>query len=226
MERAKFRGIKWLSLGPLFLLSFNGNSLSLAASDAAFGEILFVSDRDGNNEIYLMNTDGSNQHNLTQNPANDYFPMWSPDGSKIVFASNRDSSNEIYVMDNDGGNLVNLTNHPANDSYPSWSPDGNSIAFLRNTIREGIQSEIYIMDTNGDNVRQIAAAHFSNMSLLSWSPNSKQIMFFSEQYGLGNNGQSEWETVLINVETAQSIVLDLFRGYSVFWSHDGQKIMF
>jgi Tol biopolymer transport system component len=225
MNRANLNKIKWLPL-VLLLLLFNGKLFSAPDNETAFGEILFVSDRDGNNEIYVMNADGSNQRNLTQNAANDYFPMWSPDGSKIVFASNRDSSNEIYLMDNNGGNLVNLTNHPANDSYPSWSPDGNSIAFLRDTIREGIRSEIYIMDTNGENIRQIAVAHFSNMSLLSWSPNSKQIMFFSEQYGLGNNGQSEWETVVVDVETAQSIVLDLFRGYSVLWSPDGQKIMF
>ena len=57
---------------------------------AAQNHIVFESYRNGNLEVYVMNADGSGQTNLTNNPANDSHPSWSPDGSRIVFYSNRD----------------------------------------------------------------------------------------------------------------------------------------
>ena len=83
-------------------------------------KIAFDSERDGNAEIYVMDADGSNQINLTNNPANDRDPVWSPDGKKIAFSSNRDGNYEIYVMDTDGSNQINLTNNPADDRFPDW----------------------------------------------------------------------------------------------------------
>jgi len=85
-------------------------------------EIAFVSDRDGDGEIYVMGADGSNQTRLTNNPATDWTPSWSPDGSKIALESDRDGNFEIYVMDADGSNQTRLTNNPATDWMPSWSP--------------------------------------------------------------------------------------------------------
>ena len=80
--------------------------------------------------------------NLTNNAANDYFPSWSPDGTKIAFGTDRDGNYEIYVMNVDGSNLINLTNNAATDYYPSWSPEGTKIAF--GTNRDG-NYEIYVM---------------------------------------------------------------------------------
>ncbi|MCH7920991.1 MAG: PD40 domain-containing protein [Planctomycetes bacterium] len=85
-------------------------------------KIAFNSGRDGNWEIYVMNADGTEQKNLTNNPAYDADPSWSPDGKKIAFSSQRDGNWEIYVMNSDGTGLKNLTNNPATDGYPSWSP--------------------------------------------------------------------------------------------------------
>ena len=65
-------------------------------------KIMFSSKRDGNSEIYTMDTDGKNQHRLTDNSALDTSPAWSPDGQKIAFVSDRDGNCEIYVMDADG----------------------------------------------------------------------------------------------------------------------------
>jgi len=63
----------------------------------------------------------SNQKDLTNNPANDNNPSWSPDGSKITFETDRDGNYEIYVMNADGSNVQRLTNNPANDWFPNWS---------------------------------------------------------------------------------------------------------
>ena len=60
-----------------------------------------------------MNSDGSGQTNLTNNPASDYDPSWSPNGAIIAVRSDRDGNNEIYVMNVDGSNQARLTNHSA-----------------------------------------------------------------------------------------------------------------
>ena len=73
----------------------------------AQARIAFVSDRDGNLDIYVMDNDGSNQRRLTNNPLAEWDPSWSPDGKRIVFTSDRDEragNRQIYVMDADGGN--------------------------------------------------------------------------------------------------------------------------
>jgi len=107
--------------------------------------IAFTSDRDGNQEIYRMSTDGTGQTNLTQNPANDYYPAGAPDGERIAFTSERDGNPEIYIMDVNGSQLANLTQNPAADQFPGWGP-GNWVTFTSN--RDG-NSEIYIVRSNG-----------------------------------------------------------------------------
>jgi len=116
-------------------------------------QIAFTSNRDGNAEIYVMDTDGNNSRRLTNNPADDFCPAWSPDGKMIAFFSDRDGNAEIYVMDADGNNPRNLTNNPAGDFYPVWSPDGKMIAFT-SIMRDG-NPEIYVMDADGKNPRNL-----------------------------------------------------------------------
>ena len=96
------------------------------------GKIAFVSARDGNLEIYVMDADGSNQLRLTNHPDEDFGPSFSMDGARIAFVSDRDGNSEIYIMNADGSNQQNITNHSNDDNYPSWSPDGSKIAFVSN----------------------------------------------------------------------------------------------
>ena len=97
------------------------------------GQIVFVSDRDGDKEIYLMDADGENLLQLTNNDASgDISPVWSPDGELIAFDSERDGDREIFVMDAEGGNQRNLTNNGTMERSPalfnvfSWNSVGSN----------------------------------------------------------------------------------------------------
>ena len=133
----------------------NGYSTSASLSNAGLGDsdrfptwspdgtqIAFQSARDGDYDIYVMDANGGNVQQLTDDPGRDGLPDWSPDGSRIAFVSDRDGDNEIYVMDVNGGNIQQLTDNPGSDSTPDWSPDGTQIVFASN--RDG-DSDIYVM---------------------------------------------------------------------------------
>ena len=104
-----------------------GLALLMVCVDAQ-ARIAFRSDRDWHWEIYVMDADGGNQRNLTNNPGEDKDPSWSPDGKRIVFVSIRGGNMDIYVMDADGGNVLNLTNHPEDDTAPAWYNSVLSVA--------------------------------------------------------------------------------------------------
>ena len=108
------------------------------------GLILFNSSRDGNPEIYALDSSGQTRR-MTNSPTVDNQGVWDPSMRRIAFTSNRDGQNEIYIMNADGSNPVNLTNNPADDQQPAWSSDGNWILFTTN--RDG-NYEIYAIQVN------------------------------------------------------------------------------
>ena len=162
-----------------------GLTLLMVCVDAQ-ARIAFASTRDGNPEIYVMDTDRANLQRLTNNPHADISPSWSPDGKQIAFTSKRDghvidgfATYEIYVMDDDGRNPHNLTNHPEDDLYPSWSPDGKQIAF--HSERDG-NYEIYVMDADGSNPQRLTE-NPNNDRDPSWSPDGERIVFSARRDG-------------------------------------------
>jgi Tol biopolymer transport system component len=141
------------------------------------GQIAFMSTRDHNPEIYVMNVDGTNQRRLTNHTALDEHPAWSPDGTKIAFTSKRDGNDEIYVMNADGTNQRRLTNHRGRDWYPAWSPDGRQIAFVSG--RDGNFPEIYVMNADGTGQRRLTNHRRVDWRLEhpAWSPDGTKIAF-------------------------------------------------
>ena len=118
----------------------------LPVATAAQGKIAFTSNVGGDNNIWLMNSNGTNQVKLTTDTASDAYPNLSRDGSKIAFVSDRDGNQEIYSMNTVGAFETRLTDHPAQDNSPAYNPAGTKIVFASN--REG-NYDIYIMDANG-----------------------------------------------------------------------------
>ena len=180
--------------------------------------IAFHSDRDGNWEVYAMDADGSNQTNLTNNPANDRFPAWSPDGSSIAFDSDRDGNAEIYVMDADGSNQTNLTNNAAaNEAVPDWSPDGTKVSF--NSAR-GVSGEIYVMNADGSD-RTNLTDHPADDFDAAWSPDGTSITFTSRR-------DDNTEIYVMNVDGSNQTRLTDDTAFALHpaWSADGSKISF
>ncbi len=181
------------------------------------GQVVFMSKRDGNCEIYVMNPDGTGLRRLTNHGAVDDEPVWSPNGQLIAFMSERDGPGEIYVMNADGSGLRNLTNHPASDTYPSWSPDGQRIVF--ESDRSGNQ-DIWVMNRDGSNPVNLTN-HPAKDIQPDWSPDGQRIAFNSNRGGnpdlyiMGTDGGGQaWLAGGSNGE------------FTPQWSPDGLRIAF
>lgn len=146
-------------------------------------KVTFTSKRDGNAEIYIMNTDGSEQINLTQHPAEDYNPTWSPNGKQILFSSDRDGIFDLYLMDADGTNVRKVFESSKYRWEPAWAPDGKRIAYAQGDPEKAIEQfgarfvpypnlTLCIATVNGDSVEKLTAGFNP-----SWSPDGKQIAF-------------------------------------------------
>ncbi len=195
-------------------------------------QIAFVSDRDGNDEIYVMDIDGKNQQRLTDNRDNDWWPSWSPDGKRIVFVSERDGNREIYVMDADGENPRRLTNNPNEDWYPVWAPDGKRIAFM--TLRDGHivdaapTFEIYVMDADGKNPQNLTNDP-NDDRYPSWAPDSQRIVFVSQRPGHFKSKfliTYEIYVMAADGQNEQRLTENRQNDFYPSWSPDGERIAF
>ncbi|MHB1317264.1 MAG: hypothetical protein ACYCYF_01455 [Anaerolineae bacterium] len=141
--------------------------------------LAFVSDRDGNREVYVMGADGSDPVNLTQNAAEEWTPSWSPDGTQIAFASFRDGNWEIYIMDADGANQRRITRSASADYAPAWSPAGDTIAFVSD--RSG-NLDVYLMGVDGADLRALTTDEATDQ-VPAWSHDGRQVLWESYRFG-------------------------------------------
>ena len=133
-------------------------------------------------DIYIMNADGSDQRNITNEKGYDTQASFSPDGTRIAFASNRGNikpnNYDIYVMNADGSNVTRLTNNEGYENCPSWSPDGSRIVYMGSSPEN--KFEIFVMNADGSNQRNITNNPAEDTSP-NWSPDGKFISFSSSR---------------------------------------------
>ena len=180
------------------------------------GRIVFQSNRDGNEDIYVMNTDGGGQEKLTDNNAFDGYPVWSPDGRKICFESNRDGIFQIFIMDHDGKNQIKVTDGRFDNRYPAWSPDGKMIAY-QSKRKKGLQ--VYVIDLEKKKETMVTDAWYRS-GLPNWSPDGKKIAFTANKL-LG------WGVYVMNRDGSDIRALSTKGGSCrPNWSPDGRKIAY
>ena len=196
----------WLSGFPEVLVSYlyegrmtrpaNGNAddhnfLPAFSSDGS--QIAFMSNRDGNPDLYVVNADGTGEvRRLTNHPAIDVSPTWSPNGQQIAFTSDRTGAPQIYVIGADGTGLRRLTYESYCDR-PTWSPAPfNEIAYSSKT---GPGHDIKVLDLATNEVRQLTYGLGSNESP-SYAPNGRHVAFTSTRgsglkqiYTIGRDGK-------------------------------------
>jgi Tol biopolymer transport system component len=145
------------------------------------GKIAFTSNRDGNAEIYIMNSDGTNQVRLTNNPGGDAFPTWSPDGSKIAFVSQKQNGEAIFTMNADGTNRTEITELNCGATSLSWSPDGGRIAFDDCSSINSIDGDIFVVNLDGSGKQNLTSDAAQDVEPI-WSPDGSKILF--SRYGV------------------------------------------
>jgi len=184
----------------------------------AVGEIAFASDLDGDFEIWLINTDGRNPRQLTDNTFMDSSPAWSPDGKQIAFVSNRDGNDEIYSMNADGSDVRRLTEtSDASESFPAWSPDGQRISFDSD---RGGNWDVYTISSDGSNLQRLTD-HPGEDWISSWSPDGTQIAFESKR-----DGNYELYVVKADGNNPQRLTQNAVQDGAPKWSPTGAQITF
>ncbi|UCF10697.1 MAG: PD40 domain-containing protein, partial [Candidatus Bipolaricaulota bacterium] len=205
--------------------------------------ILFVSERDGNAEIYVMNADGTAQTRITDDPAEDRDPSWSPDRTRFAFASDRGGNFDLYTMDVDGTDLVQLTDTDEDEAWPVWSPDGSAVAFIRGRVPDAWyqndvifvimdQPRLYVLDLDTGEETRLGSS-IQSLYAPTWSPDGSRLAYH-ELRSISSGG---WALTAISVrivevatgdvETiAQSAITGqrlLFYSHPA-WSPDGERI--
>ena len=164
-------------------------SACVAPPETQTHQLAFESYRDGDAEIYIIDTSGENLVQLTDDPAYDGVPSWSPDGQSLAFTSERTGNADIFIMDADGGNVVQLTEgEGAFNVVPAWSPDGSQILFVSNRTYN-VQGngghfelpsnpKLWVMQADGSSPERLTSRIGFDI-FPSWSPDGKSVAFMS-----------------------------------------------
>jgi Tol biopolymer transport system component len=176
-----------------------------------------------------MNADGSGLVNLTNHPANDLSPTWSPDGTQLAFISDRNGDYQVYVMSADGSQVRQLTDLATGAGKPVWSPDGGRIAFSTSSNRLD-RLDIYWINSDGSDLTHVYNDN-SYGGRITWSPDGGQLLFDSRVSG-------DFNLYMINLDGSNLRILadsEITWGpsagrasweFNPTWSPDGQFIAF
>ena len=134
------------------------------------GEIFaFVSDRDGNLEIYTAKVDGSDVVRLTQDEAADRWPAFSPDGAYLAFSSERTGNWATFVMRVDGSGLQQISGVDGlDDKYPTFSPDGKWLAVVRD------EAQLVLVELVAPFAEEVI--HEGGLGRAFWSPDGEYVL--------------------------------------------------
>ncbi len=180
-------------------------------------KIAYWSSQDGNNEIYVMNKDGSGATRITDNPLPDYLPKFSPDGSRLVFMRGERDHYQVYIVDLNSGEEKLVTGDLANCEDPAWLHDNSGIIF--NADHTG-NHELYIRRFDGSPDQQLTDNSYRDFTA-SISNDGRSVVFVRSEA----RGESNLMTMKIDGSN-QKTLPHTFKGYAPVWSPNRAKIYF
>lgn len=175
--------------------------------------IAFNSRMGGNSDIYMIDTNGENLTQLTDTPDHDFYPSWSPDGTKIIYQTYDGNDQELAIVNVATKEVFQLTDNDCNDWGPVWSLEG-WIVFYSDCNSE---RNIYKIRENGISRTQLTFASGSNSFFPSWSPNGKKITYSS-------NSTGKYHIYSMNADGTNSV--QLAKGCVSQYSPDGTQILY
>ena len=141
-------------------------------------------------DLFLVDTLGRNQSQLTSNRWSSQVPSWTTGGKELVFYANPEGREQLFVLDIASRDVRPLTRSGGNDTAPSVSPDGRAVAF--NSDRDGL-SDLYLLDIRSGAVRRLTTG-LQVRSQPGWSRDGRQLLFSAletgvdEVYRIGQDG--------------------------------------
>jgi TolB protein len=180
-------------------------------------KIFYISNKSGHKEVWEMDYDGANQHQVTKLGSISLSPRVSPDGVRVAFSSFAKGGPDIMMYSLELGRLVQFPSFGGTNLSPAWSPDGSRLAFSSSRTSD---PEIYISDSNGGNLKRITAFKGPDVSP-TWNPKTgAQIAFVSGRTGLPQIYAMDVDGTNVQRMTDE--------GYAVSpsWSPNGQFLTF
>jgi Tol biopolymer transport system component len=181
--------------------------------------IAFMSNRDGNWEVYVMDRDGGNLANLTNNPSADGAPVYSGGQQRLAFASDRDGERlDLFLMGLDGSDVVNITQTPDNNDVPiNWSPNGEYLVFMSD---QGGSTQIFLSQSNGEGLINLTERDQAQ-TFDDWSPSADHFL-------LSTASEVGISPVIADLAGGpqEPLTDGSYPAAGGRWSPDGQKVAF
>jgi Tol biopolymer transport system component len=186
-------------------------------------QVVFVRSRDFFSALFIADAETGEERQLTEY-TNDLEPNWSPDGTRIVFTTSRDGFQELYTMAPDGTDLHRLTeNEWLNDLRAKYSPDGSQIAYMTNYAVNDGSGEIWVMDADGHNQRQLTHNALDDGSPI-WSPDGRYLAFSAGT--LPPDIRRALYVYDLEADRLEQLTPSDGRAYFPLWSPDSEWIVF
>lgn len=183
----------------------------------ATSRVAFISSQTGQKELYVMDIDGANIKQLTQDKTISNGPAWSHNGQMIAYTSYKSGYPDVYLIKLDAGTRTRIAFFPGINSGPAFSPDDSKIAL---TLSKDGNPEIYIMPVNGGSPDRLTRTRGAETSP-SWSNNGDQIVYSSDE-----RGAPQLFTVPANGGEPTKLSTGSTFNTEPSWSPDGKKIAY